>query len=242
MWQSADPELGKYLPTTKFESRLKFVSEPRWKWQLELPGEGGVFTSANLGLYSLTQNDPLLFIDPDGRVPVNATGAFGEGLGIYVSYTADFQKKEYLKDLVVGFGFVGGTGISYGVVKNYGPELSGLTITTFVSGGVGPKLKGPLPDEAKFGGSVAGSFDLPDILNLKLPKTNLTLTGGGGMGMAAGATVDISLPKLVQAMDEQAKETYMKGTYPPADKMGVRPVPSFLIGPNQASNKNTTDQ
>ncbi|CAK8717112.1 RHS and YD repeat-containing [Candidatus Electrothrix laxa] len=55
VWQSADPILGDYLPSGDKEKDKK------------LPGMGGVFYSPNLGLYTYTGNNPINYIDPDGR-------------------------------------------------------------------------------------------------------------------------------------------------------------------------------
>jgi RHS repeat-associated protein len=55
VWQSADPILGKYLPTGDGEK------------DKNLPGMGGVFNSSNLGLYVYVQLNPLKYVDPDGE-------------------------------------------------------------------------------------------------------------------------------------------------------------------------------
>ena len=60
VWQSADPVLGKYLPTGNREQDAR------------LPGLGGVFTTPNLGLYTYTHQNPVRLIDPDGREAIGA--------------------------------------------------------------------------------------------------------------------------------------------------------------------------
>jgi hypothetical protein len=62
VWQSADTILGEYLPTGNKEQDAK------------MPGMGGVFNSANLGLYTYTHQNPLKYLDPDGNAP-NQAGA-----------------------------------------------------------------------------------------------------------------------------------------------------------------------
>ena len=57
VWQSADRILGSYLPSGDKER------------DANLPGMGGVFTSANLGLYTYTHQNPVRLIDPDGNAP-----------------------------------------------------------------------------------------------------------------------------------------------------------------------------
>jgi RHS repeat-associated protein len=53
VWQSADPILGKYLPSGGNASNLS--------------GMGGIYNSFNLGLYSYGHLNPLKFVDPDGN-------------------------------------------------------------------------------------------------------------------------------------------------------------------------------
>ncbi|HTC20886.1 MAG TPA: RHS repeat-associated core domain-containing protein, partial [bacterium] len=55
LWQSADPGLGDCLPNSEED--------------LGLPGEGGVYASQNLSLYSYAHDNPLILTDPDGESP-----------------------------------------------------------------------------------------------------------------------------------------------------------------------------
>jgi RHS repeat-associated protein len=55
VWQSADPILGKYLPTGDHEK------------DQHLSGMGGVFNTRNLGVYGYVGMNPLRFTDPDGN-------------------------------------------------------------------------------------------------------------------------------------------------------------------------------
>ena len=56
VWQSADPILGKYLPSGGNASNL--------------PGMGGIYNSFNLGLYTYGHLNPVRYSDPDGNVVI----------------------------------------------------------------------------------------------------------------------------------------------------------------------------
>jgi RHS repeat-associated protein len=55
VWQSADAILGKYLPSGGSADPSK------------LAGMGGVYNTANLGMFSYAHNNPMKFTDPDGN-------------------------------------------------------------------------------------------------------------------------------------------------------------------------------
>ncbi len=75
-WISADPILAKYLPTGNK------------KQDTNLPGMGGVFNSANLGLYAYSHSNPINFVDPDGKEPVTiAIIAVGVAAGVFLAPT-----------------------------------------------------------------------------------------------------------------------------------------------------------
>ncbi|MDD1796406.1 RHS repeat-associated core domain-containing protein, partial [Enterovibrio sp. ZSDZ42] len=57
VWQSPDPILGEYIPKPNFD----------FENSLSLPGEGGIFNAANLGLYSYGHNNPIKKLDTDGN-------------------------------------------------------------------------------------------------------------------------------------------------------------------------------
>jgi RHS repeat-associated protein len=71
-WLSGDPALGEYLPAAP-------VSDEAKKGNGNLPGQGGVFNLVNLHVYHYAGNNPVKYVDPDGRdsgYAVDENGAF----------------------------------------------------------------------------------------------------------------------------------------------------------------------
>ena len=64
-WLSGDPALSDYIPKAPIDDEAKKHNE-------NLPGMGGVFNVVNLHLYHYAGNNPVKYMDPDGRVPLVA--------------------------------------------------------------------------------------------------------------------------------------------------------------------------
>ena len=59
-WLSGDPALGEYIPQAPVNDEAKKHNE-------NLPGMGGVFNVVNLHVYHYAGNNPVKYVDPDGR-------------------------------------------------------------------------------------------------------------------------------------------------------------------------------
>ena len=59
-WLSVDPALAEYLPVAS-------TSDQAREYNANLPGLGGVFNYFNLAVYHYGGNNPLVYVDPDGR-------------------------------------------------------------------------------------------------------------------------------------------------------------------------------
>jgi RHS repeat-associated protein len=59
-WLSADPALGEYLPSAP-------VNDEARRQNGNLPGMGGVYNYVNLHVYHYAGNNPVKYVDPDGR-------------------------------------------------------------------------------------------------------------------------------------------------------------------------------
>ena len=59
-WMSADPAVGEYIPMAPVDDEAK-------KHNQQLPGQGGVFNVVNFQLYHYAGNNPVKYVDPDGR-------------------------------------------------------------------------------------------------------------------------------------------------------------------------------
>ncbi len=179
MWQSGDPALGKYL-------------DGRY-------GKGGIYNSMNLGLYTYTHQNPIIFLDPDGRVVIE--GGFGlslvvkGGFGFELSFKYDTESHEVgakvnataRVGLEIGANLVGKISPSSGEPARSGEESE---FFANASGGVGPfvveqdigsvKLSGPNKGQATGVGDVAAGAEFGDMIKIK-PALKFGASAGSGV-------------------------------------------------------------
>jgi hypothetical protein len=66
MWLSADPAMGEYVPGAPINDEVR-------KSNQNLPGQGGVFNVINLHTYHYAGNNPVKYVDPNGRADIDHT-------------------------------------------------------------------------------------------------------------------------------------------------------------------------
>jgi RHS repeat-associated protein len=67
-WLSGDPAVGEYVPSAPVDDEAR-------KRNGNLPGQGGVFNYVNLHVYHYAGNNPVKYVDPDGKDVVFAGSA-----------------------------------------------------------------------------------------------------------------------------------------------------------------------
>jgi RHS repeat-associated protein len=63
-WLSVDPAMGEYVPLAPIDDEAR-------KRNGNLPGMGGVFNLVNLHVYHYAGNNPVVLVDPDGRISID---------------------------------------------------------------------------------------------------------------------------------------------------------------------------
>jgi RHS repeat-associated protein len=70
-WLTTDPAMGEYIPGAPINDEAK-------KRNNNLPGMGGVYNVINMHLYHYAGNNPVKYMDPDGKILRNPDGSILE--------------------------------------------------------------------------------------------------------------------------------------------------------------------
>jgi RHS repeat-associated protein len=88
-WLSADPAMGEYLPGAP-------VSDEARRRNGNLPGMGGIFNLVNLHVYHYAGNNPVKYVDPDGRASI-LTRLINRGSHWYYNSANELGRKTEFK-------------------------------------------------------------------------------------------------------------------------------------------------
>ena len=134
-WLSGDPALNDYIPKAPIDDEAKKHNE-------NLPGMGGIYNTINLHVYHYAGNNPVKYVDPDGRDVVMAGITVTVGAGTALSYetgiilSIDKQGNYQIGSYQIsGGGFFAGLGVSAVASFSWAPfaqkinDMDGVTET-----------------------------------------------------------------------------------------------------------------
>jgi len=161
-WMSADPALQDYLPKTPTNEKIKEENK-------KLPGMGGVFNVNNLDVYHYSKENPIIYIDPDGRL-VGVDDLFGWTMGRLFGLRNDSLFHGVAQNFKESWSLIGGMFNTFHGVNTLGGFVKGI-------GELGIRLTWNLPNEilgtiagygaVEFGGAVTEMWG-----NVQLVKLN----------------------------------------------------------------------
>jgi RHS repeat-associated protein len=98
-WLSGDPALGEYLPGAPVDDEAR-------KNNQNLPGGGGIFNLVNLHVYHYAGNNPVKYVDPDGRINIalelclDGGGGNSKSTNAYVGYSTAREAAVAMLDFI----------------------------------------------------------------------------------------------------------------------------------------------
>jgi len=113
-WLSVDPAMGEYVPGAP-------VNDAARKRNENLPGLGGVFNYVNLHVYHYAGNNPVIYVDPDGR---NFKIELGIGKGAAAKLRIQYKEGRLTVGIKVGVGAGAEASVSFNnETKKVGPSF-----------------------------------------------------------------------------------------------------------------------
>jgi hypothetical protein len=92
-WLSADPAMGDYLPSAP-------VNDEARRRNGNLPGMGGVFNYVNLHAYHYAGNNPVRYVDPDGREDETVQAALNDIMKNGTRMGEEISNEEFFNAIV----------------------------------------------------------------------------------------------------------------------------------------------
>jgi RHS repeat-associated protein len=162
-WLSGDPAMGEYLPSAPVNDEAKKHNE-------KLPN-GGVYNYISLHSYNYSNNNPVKYSDPDGKIPfMIVTGIIGAVAGAGISIAADVAAGRDINwgraGLAAGAGALAGLtlGATAAAAATATPLVAGnaaasfSTVAGYVSGTVAPAFFEVVANAKKFSDVEAAFF------------------------------------------------------------------------------------
>jgi len=131
-WISTDPALEEYFPIAPKDKESK-------KYNENLPGMGGIYNVANMDVYHYGKLNPIIYIDPDGRL-VGIDDMLGWAAGTLFGTRNDSFLSGVAQNFKESWIVVGGMFNTFNGAKTFGDYIKGI-------GELGVRLTWNLPNE-----------------------------------------------------------------------------------------------